>query len=120
MYTLIWALGGSLLVDKTMNHKLECYNWFKHPYNVHAYPFDHDCDYFFDAKRNYMVRWEQVVAKHKPELLVGSDTLLINNVVVVTLDMSGTAVATAAQPRRQAHVSCAFVLWHEMSVDVWV
>eukprot|EP01084_Bolivina_argentea_P009096 17033_1 len=96
IYCLIWAFGGSLLVNETTNYKIEFSNWFKHTYNsVITYPFDQDVsdeygsnlvfDYFYDDVTNDIVRWETKVNKYSPPLTGNLNSqLLLTNIMVET------------------------------------
>ena len=93
VYCLIWAFGGSLLVDETTNYKIEFSNWFKHTYQIITYPFDQDVDYgsntvfdyFYDDATNDIVRWETKINSYSPPLTANTDSiLLLSNIVVET------------------------------------
>jgi len=97
VYCLIWAFGGSLLVDETTNHKTEFSNWFKNTYQIIAYPYDQDVeygsntvfDYFYDEQRNDIVRWETKINAYSPPMNLSSSgstdqTLLLSTIMVET------------------------------------
>eukprot|EP01084_Bolivina_argentea_P141297 248310_1 len=98
IYCLIWAFGGSLLIDETRNYKIEFSNWFKLTYTQQCvgitYPFDQDekrgdygsntiFDYFYDDSVDDIIRWETKINKYSPPSMYGTGTGKDNNNILL-------------------------------------
>ena len=90
MYAAIWAFGGGLLEDESVNYKKEFSDWWKHNYQTIQYPFDQDVegsntvfDYFYDEDKNDIVRWQTKVSPYEP---YNTGPLLVNTIMVETAD----------------------------------
>jgi len=94
VFAMIWAFGGCMLNDVTRNCQKEFSDWAKKQFqNVMTLPFDQDVegsnlvfDYFFDIPTNTIKRWETKVEKYNAPILQQGQTLLVNSLLVETVD----------------------------------
>ena len=80
MYAFMWAVGGAVADDKTVNHRKNFNQWLRLTFSKVKFPDNGDpLDYRFDVVTMSWVHWDQFVRVYAP---VGGESRIFSKVVV--------------------------------------